>query len=189
MNKSKTVAFIGIMGALVFVAMFLESYVFSVLIPIAPPCFISISLAITISVYDDWKKMFIGGTILGVCSFFTAIIIGNAVFLLPWISILPRIFIGIVAFGVTTLMKKLVSKRTNKFLLNYLPYGVGAFFGVLTNTVCTLTMMYLCGHTDLEGILAVFMAINFPIELGCSMILVPLFVNAVHRANVRSKKD
>ena len=117
-SKSKTVAFIGVMAALEFVAMFLETYVFVALIPLAPPCMLSLSVAITLSVYADWKNMFLGGTIMGCCSFVIAALIGNAVFILPWISILPRIFIGIVAFGVSALVKRIFRSSENKFLKN-----------------------------------------------------------------------
>lgn len=182
-NKTKTIALSGVMGALTFIVMFLETYVFSVLIPLAPPCFLSLSLAITLSLMGDWRYMFIGGTALGVSSFIMSFIIGNPVFMLPWISILPRVFIGIVAFGVTKLIKKLTAKSSNKFLNDYLPSGVGAIFGVLTNTVLTLSMMFICSFVGLEGILATFMTINFPIEMVASAIIVPILVNAIKRYN------
>lgn len=182
-KKTRLIAVAGIMGALTFVAMFLETYVFSVLIPLAPPCFISISLAITLSLVDDWRYMFVGGTALGVCSFIMSFIIGNAVFMLPWISILPRVFIGIVAFGVCKFIQFLTSKSTNKFVKDYLPYGLGAFFGVITNTVLTLSMMAICSFVGIEMILKTFMTINFPVELIASTIIVPILARAVKRNN------
>ena len=180
-NKTKTIALSGVMGALMFIVMFLESYVFVVLIPLAPPCFLSLSLAITLSIWADWKFMFLGGTTMGVCSLIVAFIIGNPVFILPWISILPRIFIGIVAFGVSKLVFKFTKKSSKKFLKEYLPSGVGAVFGVLTNTILVLSMMYFCKFVGVEGIVATFMAINFPIEVIASAILVPILVNAIKR--------
>jgi uncharacterized membrane protein len=182
-SSSKVIALSGVMGALTFVVMFLETYVFTVLIPLAPPCFLSISLAITLSLAGEKKYMFIGGTILGVCSLITAFIIGNPVFILPWISILPRIFIGIVAYWVAKLVEKIFTKAQNKFVKNYIPAGVGAIFGVVTNTVLTLTMMFLCKFVGVEGIIATFMAINFPIEVVASAILVPILVNTLRRFN------
>ncbi len=182
-KKTRLIAVAGIMGALTFVAMFLETYVFSVLIPLAPPCFISISLAITLSLVDDWRYMFVGGTALGVCSFIMSFIIGNAVFMLPWISILPRVFIGIVAFGVCKFIQFLTSKSTNKFVKDYLPYGLGAFFGVITNTVLTLSMMAICSFVGIEMILKTFMTINFPVELIASTIIVPILARAVKKNN------
>ena len=180
-NKSYYTAFIGVMAALTFVVLFLETYVFTVLIPLAPPCFLSLSLAITISLSGDWKFMFIGGTVLGFCSFIIAFIIGNPVFIFPWISILPRVMIGVVAFGVSKLMLSLTKNAKRKFAKQYLSYGVSAVFGVITNTVLVLSVMYLGKFIGLEDVVATFMAINFPIEIVASAILVPIMLNAVKR--------
>jgi uncharacterized membrane protein len=182
-NKTHTVAFLGIMGALTFVVLFLETYVFTVLIPLAPPCFLSISLAITLSIFSDWKKMFVGGTLLGVCSLIIAFIIGNVVFMKPWISVLPRIFVGVVAFGVSKLTLFIVKNSSNKFLTKYLPYSLGAIFGVITNTVLVLFLMFFGSYIGIEEIIGTFMAINFPIEVVASALIVPVLVNAVKRFN------
>ena len=182
-SSSKVIALSGVMGALTFVVMFLESYVFTILIPLAPPCFLSLSLAITLSLAGEKKYMFIGGTVMGVCSLVVALIIGNPVFILPWISILPRIFIGIVAFFVSKLFQIIFKKTNNKFLKNYLPASIGAILGVITNTVLVLTMMFICNFVGIEGIIATFMAINFPIEVAASAIIVPVLVNTLKRFN------
>lgn len=180
-NKSYMIAFTGVMAALTFLVLFLETYVFVVLIPLAPPCFLSLSLAITISLSGDWKYMFIGGTVLGCCSLIIAFMIGNPVFILPWISILPRVMIGIVAYGISRLVLKVTSKAKNGFVKDYLPYGVSAVFGVITNTALVLSVMFLCKFVGVEEVIATFMAINFPIEVAASAILVPILVNVVKR--------
>lgn len=182
-KQTKMITLSGVMGALVFILMFLETYVFSILIPLAPPCFLSLSVAITLSLVGDWKYMFIGGTALGVSSFIMSFIIGNPVFMLPWISILPRIFIGIVAFGIYKLVSKLTKNAKNSFVKNYLPSGVAGFFGVLTNTVLTLSMMFICKFIGLEVVVATFMAINFPIEVIASALIVPILLNTIKRLN------
>ena len=182
-NKTKIITTSGVMGALTFVVMFLETYVFTIVIPLAPPCILSLSLAITLSLAGDWKYMFIGGTAMGVCSLIIAFIIGNPVFILPWVSILPRVFIGVVAFGVAKLISKLTKNSKNKFLSQYLPNGFGAVLGVITNTVLVLSMMYLLRLVGTEDIIATFMAINFPLEVIGSAILVPILVNVVKRFN------
>lgn len=181
MNKTRLIALSGVLSALMFIVMFLETYVFTILIPLAPPCFLSLSLAITISLAGEWRYMFIGGTAMGVCSLVIAFIIGNPVFILPWISILPRIFIGIVAFGVSKLLKYFFKNSSKKFFKDYFSYGVGAVFGVFTNTLLVLTMMFICKFVGIEGILATFMAINFPIEVIASAVIVPVLVNMLQR--------
>lgn len=179
-TNSKLVAFIGVMTALEFVVLMLETYVFGVIIPLAPPCILSLSVAITLSVFGGYKHMFVGGTILGVCSCILAFIIGNPVFIFPWISILPRVFIGIVAFGVTKLFLSIFSKSKNDFVKKNLPYSIGAIFGVLTNTVLVLFMMYIFKFVGMEDIVATFMAINFPLEVIGSAILVPVLVKTIN---------
>ena len=182
-NKTKIITTSGVMCALTFVVMFLETYVFTILIPLAPPCVLSLSLAITLSLAGDWRYMFIGGTAMGVCSLIIAFIIGNPVFILPWVSILPRIFIGIVAFGVAKVISKFTKKSSKKFLRDYLPSGVGAAFGVITNTVLVLSMMFVLKFVGIEDIIATFMAINFPLEVAGSAVLVPVLVSAIRRFN------
>ena len=180
-KSSKTVAFIGIMGALVFVVLFLETYVFGVLIPIAPPCFLSISVAITISLFKGKKTMFIGGTILGICSLIIAFIIGNPAFIFPWISVLPRVFIGVVAYYVSVLIRRFTFNSQKVFVKDYLPYVIGAVFGVITNTVLTLSSLLIFKFIGIETVVATFIAINFPLEVVLSAILVPILINAVNK--------
>ena len=180
-SKTKLIACLGVMSALMFIVSYLETYVFVVLIPLAPPAILSLSLACALSMFSDWKNMFIGGTIFGCCSLFVAAAIGNPVFILPWISVLPRIFVGMSAFGGKKLANIFCSKSTNKFLTNYLPYSIGAVFGVITNTVLVLSVMYLCGKVGIEDVLATFMAINFPLEVVGSAIISPILCNVMQK--------
>ena len=183
MNDRATtkIAFYGIFSALVFVVMFLETYVFTILIPLAPPAFLSLSLAVTLSVFGDWRNMFFGGTVFGMCSLIIAFIIGNPVFILPWISILPRIFIGVVSFGMLKFVKMFTNKSKVKFIRKTLPYSICAIFGIITNTVLVLLVMFLSKFIGIEEVVGTFMAINFPIEIIATMILVPIFVNAIRK--------
>lgn len=186
-SKTKLIAFIGVMASLEFVVLLLETYVFTFLIPLAPPCILSLSIAITLSIYDgDYKKMFIGGSLLGFCSFVISFIVGLAPFMLPWVSILPRVVIGIVAFFITKLFKIICLKSKNKFIANSLPYMVGAIFGVITNTVLVLFAMYFGGFIGMEEIVATFIAINFPLEVVGSAILVPVLVKAINSIHRRA---
>ena len=63
-----SVAFIGLMTALMAVVLTLETYVFIYFIK-PSPAFLSIPLFIALSMYGDWKNSFIGGTVFGCCSF------------------------------------------------------------------------------------------------------------------------
>ena len=85
------------------------------------------------------------------------------------------------AFGVSKLMLSLTKNAKCKFSKQYLSYGVSAVFGVITNTVLVLSVMYIGKFIGLEDVVATFMAINFPIEIVASAILVPIMLNAVKR--------
>lgn len=178
-SKTNVIALVGVMGALEFVAMFLETVVFATL---APPCVISLSIALALCLYSDWKRMFVGGTIMGCCSFFIAIIVSNPAFLLPWNSILPRVVMGIVAYGVCKLFKLILKNARNKYVKNFLPYALGAVFGALTNTALVLSLLLLQKFTGVEEVLAVIMAVNFPLEVFGSALIVPFLVIAVNKS-------
>ena len=65
-DKAHFVAFVGVMFALIFVLFLLEGAVLS---PVGmTACILSLPVSIALSIYDDWKKSFVGGTLLGVCS-------------------------------------------------------------------------------------------------------------------------
>ena len=44
-----------------------------------------------------------------------------------------------------------------------------------------LSMMFVCNFVGIEGIIATFMAINFPIEVIASAIIVPILVKSLKR--------
>ena len=74
--------------------------------------------------------------------------------------------------------------RKEKIIDTTAEYGgaaVGAAIGAITNTVLTLAMLYFCSFIGVEGIIQTFMAINFPIEVVASAVIVPILVNAVKR--------
>ncbi len=183
-SKTKVIAFIGVMSALMFILLYLETYVFVALIPLAPPAVLSLSLAFTLCVFDDWKKMFIGGTILGCCSMLVAFAIANPVFIFPWISVLPRILAGMSAYGGTALIKKFTKNSQKKFAKEYLPYSVGAIFGTITNTVLVLGVMFAFKFIGIEDVVATFIAFNFPAEVIGSGILTPILTRVVKKVNI-----
>ena len=73
-DKAHTVAFIGVMAALMFVVLALETYIFIYFIK-PSPAFISIPLFLALSMYGDWKRSFLGGTLFGVCSFLLSFLV------------------------------------------------------------------------------------------------------------------
>jgi uncharacterized membrane protein len=108
-SSAQTIALAGVMSALVFVVLTLETLVFKYFID-PSPAFFSIPIALALSMYGDWKKSFLGGTILGMCSLILAFAIGYITFYNPLISVLPRVIIGVVAYWTYYGFSKLFQK-------------------------------------------------------------------------------
>jgi len=172
-SKARKIAYLGIMSALIFVLLLAETGLGSIL-PISP-CYLSLPVAITLCVYGDYKNMFAGGTVFGVCSFILAVIFPKfAAFLNPLISVLPRFFIGLAAYGFYILMKKCIKR-------DYICLGLAGVAGVLANTVLTLTMLLIFGKTTMETILTVIISVNTSVELFCGAVIVPVLTKAVRK--------
>lgn len=190
-DKAYYVAFIGVMTALVFVLFMLESYVLAGFGVTA--CILSLPVAISLSIFDDWKKSFIGGTILGVCSCVFCLI-GGAGFIFyanPLISVLPRFFIGITAYWTYFGLSKLFKKAKIRYFREILPCSIAGVVGSITNTVLYLLSINIwMGSIDgaLSAMLSVAATIYFPIELAACFVLVPLYVMALKKVNRRITK-
>ena len=134
-NVSHTVAFIGVMTALMAVVLTLETYVFIYFIK-PSPAFLSIPLFIALSMYAGWKRSFIGGTIFGCCSFVLSFVVGYEVFYNPLISILPRTLAGVAGYFILHGLM-VVSKGKNKDVMR----AVAAGITVLLHTILVLGFM------------------------------------------------
>ena len=181
-DKAHFVAFVGVMFALIFVLFLLEGAVLSGLGMTA--CILSLPVAIALSVYDNWKKSFIGGTLLGLCSCVFCLIFASAFIFYanPLISVLPRFFIGVTAYWTYFGVSKLVKNVKNKYVRESLPAAVAGVVGSITNTVLYLLAVNIWTGTfdkTLSVILSVAVTIYFPIELVACIILVPLYVAAL----------
>ena len=180
-SKAKSVALIGVTFALVFTFLLIETYAFSAWFGAFTPAALTLPLAIAFAVTGKKYNAFIGGTLLGVASFLLAVFIANPVFINPLISVLPRVFIGVVAFGVCALVKKFTDGSNNKFLSGVLPYSLAGVFGVLTNTVLVLLMCYFFTWSELSAVLATILSVNFLAEIIASVILVPVFAQVIEK--------
>lgn len=183
-DKAHTIAFIGIMAALTFVLFTLET---AVLAPVGmTACILSLPVSIALSIYDDWKRSFIGGTILGVCSCINCLIFTAFIqYANPLISILPRTCIGITAYWTYFGLSKLFKKSNKLIIRESIPCAIAGIVGSVTNTVLYLTManLLLGGtfQTAMNSIVAVAVAIYFPIELAACAVLVPIYVRVIKK--------
>lgn len=176
-DVAHTVAFIGIMTALMAVVLTLETYVFIYFIK-PSPAFLSIPLFIALSMYSDWKHSFIGGTIFGCCSFVLSFVVGYTVFYNPLISILPRTLAGVAGYfilhGLTVL-----SKGKAKDVVR----GISAGVTVILHTVLVLGAMevFSSGGAFFDTVWQTIIGVNFLLEFVCAIVLVPVFVRVMKK--------
>ena len=176
-DVAHTVAFIGIMTALMAVVLSLETYVFIYFIK-PSPAFLSIPLFIALSMYGDWKRSFIGGTIFGVCSFVLSFMVGYTVFYNPLISVLPRTIAGVAGYfilhGLTVL-----TKGKSKDIVR----AVAAAFTVLLHTVLVLGAMELfsAGGAFFDTVWQTIIGVNFISEFICTIVLTPVLIRVMKK--------
>ncbi len=176
-DLSHTIAFIGVMAALMFVVLMLETYVFIYFIK-PSPAFLSIPLFVSLSMHSDWKRSFIGGTVFGCCSFILSFIVGYTVFYNPLISILPRTLAGVggyfILHGLTILLKNV--KRP-------IVYAVAAACTVLLHTVLVLGSMqiFATGGAFFDTVWQTIIGVNFLSEFACAIVLTPIFVRIMKK--------
>ncbi len=184
-DKAHFVAFVGVMAGLVFVLFLLEGAVLS---PVGmTACILSLPVAIAVSIYDDWKKSFVGGTLLGVCSCIFCLVFSAFIkYANPLVSVLPRFCIGVTAYWTYFGLSKLFKKAKNRFVKEALPAAIAGIVGSLTNTVLYLLAVAVCdgrAADALTAIMGVAVTIYFPIELVACAVLVPLYVKALQKVN------
>lgn len=184
-DKAHFVAFVGVMAALIFVLFLLEGAVLS---PVGmTACILSLPVAIAVSIYDDWKKSFVGGTLLGVCSCIFCLVFSAFIkYANPLVSVLPRFCIGVTAYWTYFGLSKLFKKAKNRFVKEALPAAIAGIVGSLTNTVLYLLAVAVCDGRAADAltvIMGVAVTIYFPIELAACAVLVPLYVKALQKVN------
>ncbi len=184
-DKAHFVAFVGVMAALIFVLFLLEGAVLS---PVGmTACILSLPVAIAVSIYDDWKKSFVGGTLLGVCSCIFCLVFSAFIkYANPLVSVLPRFCIGVTAYWTYFGLSKLFKKAKNRFVKEALPAAIAGIVGSLTNTVLYLLAVAVCdgrAADALTAIMGVAVTIYFPIELVACAVLVPLYVKALQKVS------
>ena len=195
MNKSKAhyIAFLGVMVAVIFVVLTLETYVFMGMLGINP-AFLSLPLAIALCLFGRWKEEFVGGTIFGLCSMIIAVMVGYPAMINPLVSVLPRILMGVVAYWVyhfvSFIFNKILNLRENKgkpplgkkanvMLRETIPAAIGGVLGALTNTVLVLLMLWVFGGDAFAAAFSVAIVFNSPIEMACCAVLVPLYIRVM----------
>lgn len=176
-DVAHSVAFIGVMTALMFVVLTLETYVFIYFIK-PSPAFLSIPLFISLSMYSDWKRSFIGGTVFGCCSFVLSFMVGYTVFYNPLISILPRTLTGVAGYWILHGLTVLTKQKSNDVVR-----AVAAAITIVLHTILVLGAMeiFSTGGAFFDTVWQTIIGINFFAEFICAIILVPIFVRIMKR--------
>lgn len=176
-GMSHTVAFIGVMSALMAVVLTLETYVFIYFIK-PSPAFLSIPLFISLSMYGDWKRSFIGGTVFGVCSFALSFIVGYTVFYNPLISVLPRTIAGVAGYFILHGLTVLFKGKSKEVIR-----AVAAALTVVLHTVLVLGAMEIFASSGafFDTVWQVIIGVNFLAELICAILLTPILVRVMKK--------
>ncbi|MDE7452936.1 MAG: hypothetical protein K2N22_00830, partial [Clostridia bacterium] len=149
-------------------------------------------LSIALSIYDDWKKSFLGGTMLGCVSCVFCLIFASMFILYanPLISVLPRMFIGITAYWTCFGLSKLCKNAKSKFAKDVLPASVAGAVGAITNTALYLLSIFVwkdwlgdSAYGTLSSIVAVLTIVYFCVEIVACVILVPVYVKVLKKVN------
>ena len=183
MNKlnSRRIAFYGVLSALMFVFLLIETYLFTAFFGNFTPAILTLPFAVALSLFNKEEGMWLGGTIFGCCSFFLAVCIANPIFLNPLISIFPRVFIGVIAYIAFSAVSAIFKNSQVPFLKEKLPQAVGGALGILTNTIFTIFMINLFHSEALVSVISTILSINFLAEIIGAIILVPIYTNVLKR--------
>ena len=176
-DVAHTVAFIGIMTALMAVVLTLETYVFIYFIK-PSPAFLSIPLFIALSMYGDWKQSFIGGTIFGCCSFALSFIVGYTVFYNPLISVLPRTIAGVAGYFIMHGLTCLAKGKAKDVMR-----AVAAALTVILHTVLVLGAMeiFATGGEFFNTVWQTIIGVNFISEFICAILLTPILIRVMKK--------
>lgn len=191
-DKAHFVAFVGVMFALIFVLFLLEGSI--ALFVFSTPCVLSIPVAISLSIYDGWKKSFIGGTLLGLSSCIFCLIFASVYlpYANPLISVLPRFFIGITAYWSYFGFSRLFRKAKNKYIREMLPAAVAGAIGTITNTVLYVLAQYIWSGwlsgfygDQVTSAIQLLTIVYFVVEIVACFILVPVYVSVLKKVSHR----
>lgn len=179
-SRSKTITTLAVLAALIFVAMTLDrTLTFFLAVSAA---FLTLTVTFTFALMKpSLCSAAASGLIFGISSCITAIFFGKETFINPLISILPRAFIGLVALGVYRLMG-LATRKMPERAGEALSLGAAAAMGALSNTVLTLSAMYLFGSGNtLQQLFTVMVFVNALPEFIVSAFAVPIVVTSVRK--------
>lgn len=204
-NKSYYVALYGIMFACIFVAMMVDKLIslpFSSLgLPSMALCVLLVTFCFCF-IRNEWFTALLAGVFFGLASwikvfifpsdiaYLTAIIGTDSPLIIPYtllVYVVPRIFVGITAFGVYKLFCVIFHNIGDVKVKQKVALTFGTLFGLAANTLLFLSALNLCKEQigqSVSPLFDVIMAViytNIIPEYLVSIYFVPLVVLAVRR--------
>ncbi len=175
-NKNITVAKLGMITALVVVALGLDTII-SMSFPIKIAA-VSIITVATVSELFGFYYSIYACAVFGVISLLRAYTVPaftSVAFQNPLISVLPRILISLFVCGIYYSFSKMFANK-NPFLKETLPAALGGAFCAISNTVLVISAMSIFsggGGDVLTSVVQTFIGVNGIIEILCGAFVVP----------------
>lgn len=171
-------------GALIFVARVLDHLV-SDWLPINS-AIITLTVAFSCAlIIPTVKNCVVAGFMFGIMSLLTTLMFGGGAiiygFVNPFISVLPRVIVGLVVFATFSFSCNLLGKVIKKKKAFFIAISIACVFGALANTVTVLTMIWLFKTIDGVETLYVIFTLNALPELIVPALITPFLVLPVRR--------
>lgn len=180
-SKTKRITLYAVMFAVILVSMTLDRMFsfFNVL------SFAVFTLAATCTfalAKDNFFDALAAGFFFGLASNLTAFWFGKTTFYYPWNAILPRLFVGVTAFGAYRLVRLILGRMKNTRVREYIALSVAGAVAPLSNTVYTLSCLYFFAKGDplYIAFMASFVTNVLP-ELIITTIAAPMLILGVRR--------
>lgn len=180
-SKSKNIAAFATLGALIAVSMWLDRLI-TFYLPVSA-AFITLSVTFSFGLIKNrFGYAAAAGLIFGLSSWLLSLITGTEAFINPLISVLPRIIVGLVLFGVYKLMQIILHKLSDK-KRETASIATASGFAAATNTALVVGALALFGKTYYTGdALKILLLVNALPELILSAAIVPIIVLSVRKS-------
>lgn len=184
-TKSSTITKYALISAIVFIGFAIDTFIFRPILPFTP-AIASIATVLALSLLRTKKEAIVAGFSFGLFSLIRAFILPWSVesfwvsFTNPIISLLPRIFVGLVARLVFDSTLKLFKKFSASCIL-------ASIVGVMTNTLGVCLMLFLMKSIfvidfALWPFIKDFFSLNWFLETLVSVCVVPLLCAGLKRS-------
>lgn len=193
-NKAFLLAKYAIMFATIFVAMMIDKAITLIPHVSMAVCVLLVTLSFCF-LENKWSTAVLSGLFFGLSSLIKEFILPNPAGLVgalpqyywPFITIIPRVLMGVIAFGVYKLMYIITPSIANQKKRQIVCITVATFFGLITNTVGFFSALEICriiAHRPTDGVFVLIysaLLTNIVFEYPISLASVAFIVLGVRR--------